>query len=1421
MAPSVIPQLILSLCAVSIATVNKICDIMNPLNGVHTRPRINVKIKNTTMAWLFDTGAACTCIPQHVFNMLYPNAKPPNAQTTSAFKSANGGQLRVLGAYNLPLEIRGRTYEQKVFVLENLTDCILGIDFQHTHKARYDPVARRIEFVSAYIEALTMCKETIVPAFSSKVIKTSFKGTRQENVNYVASVASPMYKTLSGAHQWVTLSPYNTCQIVVDNCSPDDITLARGQTIGFLEPEIETPIPFNNEQLTSVLTDIAAVTIQSDKKISRESIEKRLHLNVPAEFRQKYIDVLYKHQKAISQDKFDLGLATSFTHKIHLKDNMPVYRKQFKIPEAHQSFIEQTLDEWLKLGVVRRSNSLYNSPIFCVPKKQGQGLRIVQDFRDLNNHTHTDKYSMKEIHECIGDIGRSNSNIFSTLDLTSGFWQMPLDDKARHLTAFTIPGKGQFEWITSPMGLLGCPASFQRLMEMVLRNIKQCIVYIDDLLIHSATHEEHLKVLQEVLERLETNNLKINLDKCIFGNTSVNYLGFVLTPQGIKPGKNKLQAIIDSKPPTDIKMVRSFLGLCNFFRSHIKNFAQLADPLYKCTRKDSDYKKGDLPEAASRAFDILKRQLSSEPTMAYPRSDRQYALITDASTGSATEAGGMGAILTQMDKNGQFYAISYASRQLKQNEKNYSPFLLEAAAGVWGMEHFHEYLKGKQFILYTDHKPLEKLSHLHSKTMNRLQAAMLEYDFVIQYKKGEHMPADFFSRQYSDANVNTVTDAFDPFQPDLVDLQKQDQDLQIIDWYLRTGKWNQNIPKQRLNSLVKVQHKVFQDKNRFVWIRLEDYNYPRVALWLPEKYRKQALCEAHNNITGGHNAALKTYIKITSSYWWPNIYSHCLNHAKTCETCQFRKSSLAKNVPLQPLPIPDEPNYRIHADLFGPMTAINMRKKYVLCITDAFTKFAVVTAIDNKGAETVARAIFEQWFCKFGIPAQLHTDQGKEFCNKLSNELMTLLNVRHTTTTPAHPQCNAAVEVFNKTVKKYLNSYVDDSTFNWEDFIPALAFAYNTSYHSTISTTPFELLFGVKARMPSLPSPDIQRIHYGETFAAERYNILNKARQLAKMHAEAKNSEYKNQHDKHARPHSFKIGQNVMLQEMNFLHKNPKLARQWSGPHIIVDINDTNATIRLHKTNKLKVVNVQRIKPFFQETQSQHPFSEELDFSPNDAYMDARPMTRAQAKLIKLQQQLKETINLISSMEDADKFEDADAQLSISAISEDLREYLTSIARKLLITDEDVFDQLTPEEQAIWTSFPTADIYEFITGLPDEVPEFRYDWITTSGAIFTPAPQALPATQPPTDQPQLPARRPQPDLPTPAPPLQQPQPLQQKQSKFNQILRQRRPVNYKEMHEGKSVFKFAAERASKRWSKVTKSVPSLFGSPSSSQSASK
>ncbi len=274
--------------------------------------------------------------------------------------------------------------------------------------------------------------------------------------------------------------------------------------------------------------------------------------------------------------------------------------------------------EWLKLGVIQLALGRYNSPIFAVMKKDG-GVRLVQDFRALNNQSYTDKYSMKDVSECIGEIGQSGSTIFATIDLTAGFWQMILHPRARPYTAFTVPGMGQFQWVTSPMGLLGCPASFQRLMETVVNGLANVIVYIDDLLVHSATHPEHITALDQVLQRLVQNRIKINLQKCFFGSKEVSYPGFRLTEQGILPGTDKLKAVKNTPPPANVHEVRQFLGLCNFFRCHVRNFTQLTSLLTALTKKKCSWKGGVLPPDALTAFKELQTYLCSEPVVNYPR----------------------------------------------------------------------------------------------------------------------------------------------------------------------------------------------------------------------------------------------------------------------------------------------------------------------------------------------------------------------------------------------------------------------------------------------------------------------------------------------------------------------------------------------------------------------------------------------------------------------------------------------------------------------------------------------------------------------------------------------------------------------------------------------------------------------------------
>jgi hypothetical protein len=219
------------------------------------------------------------------------------------------------------------------------------------------------------------------------------------------------------------------------------------------------------------------------------------------------------------------------------------------------------------------------------------------------------------------------------------------------------------------------------------------------------------------------------------------------------------------------------------------------------------------------------------------------------------------------------------------------------------------------------------------------------------------MPADYLSRLPGTKEAIASIAAFDPFQSDLYELQMQDNDLQMLQTFMTKNEWPLNLPKQDQIYFKNLAEKAFQDKNKVVWIHLEDFNYPRTALYLPPRYRKEAMCEAHDSILGGHNTNHKTYVKISTSYYWPKMIQDIEKHKNFCLRCQQRKKSTNKRTLLAPLTIPDRPNLQIHADLFGPMITADSHKKFVLCITDAFPKYAVVTTIASKDAETVADSI--------------------------------------------------------------------------------------------------------------------------------------------------------------------------------------------------------------------------------------------------------------------------------------------------------------------------------------------------------------------------------------------------------------------------------------------------------------------------------
>jgi transposase InsO family protein len=518
-------------------------------------------------------------------------------------------------------------------------------------------------------------------------------------------------------------------------------------------------------------------------------------------------------------------------------------------------------------------------------------------------------------------------------------------------------------------------------------------------------------------------------------------------------------------------------------------------------------------------------------------------------------------------------------------------------AAIFGMDYFETYLRGRKFALYTDHKPLCKLSTVHTKTLNRLQLKMTEMYPQIRYVAGEgNTVADFLSRyqgmaaSYIDAGpyrVGTLQDGDEEFGPIKEDIKKLDS----YDHASKSTKDNKpvKIPgsknhwRIRNNVLMILAGKPKEGK-------LENKQY-RVVV--PKIMRKEFLQEAHNSLLTGHAGQFKTTQRIAATFWWPNIGEHVKQHIQECQTCQ---SVTDKGKPLppkrQPLPIPPGPSWRIHVDLFGPNKCADGKKRYVLVMTDAFTKTVALRVLDDKKATTVAQGILHGWCYVYGIPKRIHSDQGLEFNNDLARALWKGLGIEHSTTTPYHPQCNAHAEVFNRTMKGYLATALKDaekSTLEWEQYIAPLTFAYNTSIHKAAKESPFMTTFGYDPRIPLWDSiqqqeedQEIAKEDQADAYFKHRHAQVA-ARKIALNNMQHMQEETQRSTDKNV-PHSdvtYEKGDLVWVRIAQTNEANKKFAQSWKPGTIVERTGFSTYKVRREDRTrkKLATLNAQRLKP--------------------------------------------------------------------------------------------------------------------------------------------------------------------------------------------------------------------------------------------------
>lgn len=915
--------------------------------------------------------------------------------------------------------------------------------------------------------------------------------------------------------------------------------------------------------------------------------------------------VLNKWSDIFSKGPTDLGKTDLVKHSIKLTDDTPFKDPYRRIPPGLFEEVRTHLKEMLDAGAIRESESPYSSNVVLVRKKDGS-LRFCIDFRKLNSRTVRDSYNLPRIDDTIDTL--IGAKYFTKLDLRSGYWQVEMEETDKHKTAFSVGNLGFYECNRMAFGLTNAPATFQRLMERCMgeMNLKECLIFLDDILVFSSTFEEHLERLEAVFSRLKQHGLKLKPSKCEFFKNRVTYLGHVVSESGVETDPDKISALASWPEPENVKALRSFLGFTGYYRRFIKDYAKIVKPLndllvghptHTPVSKKKKKKSSVLwewGEAQQCAFNTIKEKLSSPPVLAYADFSKPFVLHTDASTE------GLGAVLYQV-QDGQEKVIAYASRGLRKSERHYPAHKLEFLCLKWSVtEKFHDYLYGNHFEVCTDNNPLTYVlsSAKLDATGHRWLAALSSFDFKLTYRSGKsNGDADGLSRRPQETTemfpdvVKAISQAYlvsrdsCPYvetlvitnQSQIVDSEEcsplESTELSSVDWaveqskditlsrviyLLRNGYGSEKtgLAKEDLNvSRYLKEWKKLSFKNNILYRTTTIDGQQTTQLVLPVHFRSIVLKLLHDD--SGHQGRDRTVSLVRSRFFWPGLDSDVEKKVKNCDRCIMRKSNPGPSAELVNI-VTTQPMELVCIDFLTLERSKGGFEK-ILVLTDHFTRYAQAFPTRNELAKTTAKVLFENFIVHYGFPARLHSDQGRNFESSVIRELCSLAGVEKSRTTPYHPMGNGMVERFNQTLLNMLGTLENHKKDDWKSYVAPLVHSYNATKHPSTGYSPHFLMFGRHPRLAvdaylGISKPEECDIVSQDHYATKLKKRLQFAYKVASKEAEKSSQRHKANYDLKVREATLDVGDRVLIRQVAFRGRH-KISDKWAkDPYVIIDI---------------------------------------------------------------------------------------------------------------------------------------------------------------------------------------------------------------------------------------------------------------------------
>eukprot|EP00253_Pinus_taeda_P012179 PITA_12179 len=745
----------------------------------------------------------------------------------------------------------------------------------------------------------------------------------------------------------------------------------------------------------------------------------------------------------------------------------PVSRAPYRMSTPELTELKMQLQELLDKEYIRPSVSPWGAPVLFVKKKDGT-LQMCIDYRQLNKLTIKNKYPLPRIDELFDQV--KGATVFSKIDLRSGYHQIRIKDEDIAKTAFRTR-YGHYEFVVLPFGLTNAPATFMCLMNSIFHPYldRFVLIFIDDILIYSRTIEEHHEHLRMVLQTLREHQLYEKFSKCDFFKEEIQYLGHVITKDGIAVDPEKIKAIMDWPVPKDVADVRSFMGLAEYYRRFVEGFSKVAFPITSLQKKGRAFQ---WTPNCQKSFEQLKQLLTTAPILSIADPHKDYL----------------------------------------EHEQRYSAYDLELAAIIHALKMWRHYLLGRKFLLLTDHHSLT--SYFNQPTLNARQARWMDFlsgfDFEIKHLQGKaNRVADALSRKVQSLYEISTTGWKNPFLDMIKEISDQDTGYQQL--------------KQQ------IQQSDGKDSQQEFTIDDAGIVYFKQRIYVPNQNKIKSLImdEFHINHYAGHPGYQKMMTAIRKEYFWPGMKKDIVEYLARCLECQQIKAEHQHPAGLlQPLPIPEWKWEIISMDFITGLPRTKKNNDSIMVVVDKLSKAAHFIPVQSTFRATqIAHIFMQNVFRLHGLPKTIISDRDVKFTSAFWKTLFADLGTQLNFSTAYHPQTDGQTERVNQIVEDMLRAYVMQQPTRWEEYLHLVEFAYNNGYHTSTQMSPFEVMYGRKCRTPSSWGGPEDKLSLGPDMLKEMEDMVKRVR----INLKAAQDRQKNFADRKRRFKEYQVGDHVYI----------------------------------------------------------------------------------------------------------------------------------------------------------------------------------------------------------------------------------------------------------------------------------------------------